>query len=357
VTYDTEKNFAAFLNMRFGLVYDGMKKSYDLTRQQITNQGTVDAFVYFDKDGNKKFDGTDEPIKDARVTSVQVTRAKQTDETGYAHLFNLPEYEPTDIVLEQSSLSDPYMVPGFDGASVYPAPGRPVRIEFPVHLSGELDGTVYRQTPRGLQPTGGVNVHLVNERGEVMFSTLTAYDGYFVISVIPPGRYLLMVKSDDMQDSGLEQPWPKPITIGYDGKVLAGQNITLLDGTDIPLRFYQLPKWPKPTDAVVPDDIQITMGDYKSTLLAQIMSLRMKTSLRQAGIRPPPLTIGPDVGNKESTGQVVQAALPAHRLEDARAVCRALIAAALPCALKLRATAILDHNVQTLATLDKIEVD
>lgn len=344
ITYNTDHDMRAGVNMRFGLVYDDFNKSVTMTRGSTTGKGAVHAFVYLDKDGNRKFDGADEPIPDAKVMGVQIPRNEMTDKDGVAFIHDLPEYEATDIILDQSTLGDPYYVSGSNGMSVLPRPGAPVNIEFPVHMSGEMDGTVYKPGVRGTEAASGVRLQLFNTSGESVMSSLTAFDGYYVISVIPPGDYLLMIDPDDLYNSGYRQPWPHKITIGYDGKVLAGQNIFLERGTEVPILFYKAPKENSVKKlALAPNSIELKMGSYKSYLLTQVMKLRIQKALRESGIEPVPLSLR-ETQIKDKPAQEVVTTLPTSALEEARNICAALTEKRLTCAITLPPQVLLNDN-------------
>ena len=282
ITYNTDHDMTATISVSSGLMYDNKSQKIVVRRDGLTNAGQVRAFVYFDKDGNMKFDGDDEVLPDTRVTSVQVSRSEITNDKGIALITNMPEYEPTDVIVDASTFSDPYFVSGFEGLSVLPRAGKVVNIDFPVHLSGEMDGTVLKPDPlRGATPASGLRIYLINNRGDIVLSSVSAFDGYYVISVVPPGDYLLMVKPDDLDGTNLRQPRPQKIHIGYDGRVLAEQNITLETGREIPLRFIKTGK----RDPLPEEKILTEFGTYKSQLMAQVMKLRVRAALRAAKIR------------------------------------------------------------------------
>jgi hypothetical protein len=344
LSVDTDDNVRAGVNLSFGLVYDKDKNRPIMTRQLVNNSGAVAAQVFLDRDGNGQFDGQDEPLPDVRITTAQVSRSQVTDADGRALLYNLPEYEPTDVVLDAATLPDPYYVSGFEGSSVFPRPGAPVALNFPVHLSGEIDGTVFRPGLRGIEAASGVRMQLINHRGEVVLSSLTAFDGFYVISVIPPGQYLLRINPDDLARSGLRQPLPRVVRVAYDGRVQAGLDLYLEQGTDIPIAFIQTPKRPdKDSAATNPNIISLELGSYRSLLLAQIMKLRLGRALRSAGLGG--LAIATTVVDQDGkTMHQLVTQMDRTQFATATQACNVLANQKLSCGLRLSPSLFLDQQ-------------
>jgi hypothetical protein len=333
ISYDSEHTVQASLSLRSGLAYNPYDKSVNFRRDGVTSKGMIRAFVYLDKDGNSLFDGTDEPLPKAMIRTVQIGRSAETDDKGVAVIDNLPEYELTDVVLDSASLDDPYYVPGFAGNSVFPRPGAPLKIDFPVHLSGEMDGYVYKPLRNGQkQPFSGASIQLVNQEGQVVMSSLTAFDGYYVISIIPPGTYILMIDPNNLKDSGFAQPIPRLVTIGYDGKVLAEQSIQLTKGHDVAVRFANT------------DSIKLDMGNYRSELLTEVIKLRAKLALQNAGISIP-LEIIEDASKKDSGHYRLQSSVGPDLLSRARQICQTLSAQKLSCGMTLPAKLLFERNI------------
>lgn len=341
VSYDSTHDLRATLNMRFGLAYDPYARELNMRRENMTSQGAVHAFVFLDKDGNNKFDGDDEPLPAARVLSVQLNRSAQTDDKGHAFIANLPEYEPTDIVVDVASLDDPYFVSGFEGRSVYPRPGSPDSLDFPIHLSGEIDGYVYKYSEsRTPEAASGLTVYMINEKGETAFSSLTAFDGYYVISTVPPGRYLLMVEPNDLDKSGYRQPLPRTVSIGYDGKVLSEQNIQLEKGGEVPLTFALTRK-----GAEAPENIiKAEFGSYRSELLATVVKLRLLLALRSDNLKPV-IQIQPVRINQAKIEHKLVSTFGPRQFTRARDVCATLIGRGLTCRLNIPPALLLEPNV------------
>lgn len=233
VEYDTNHELFTGVNLRFAAVDDGEGLMPRLTSQSVFGQGFVSAFVYHDKNGDLVFNGDDEPIPGVMVVSKNVVRRAETDESGIALVSPLPANYRTDIDLDAESLPEPFMISKYVGRSVSLKPGETVKIEMPVQSAGEIDGTVYLRRKSGtLEMPARQRVHMLpleNDMNQTLDS-LSLYEGLFVFSRIPAGRYYLIANAEDAAKEGGGRSLPRLVTIGYDAPVIYGQDITLVEG-------------------------------------------------------------------------------------------------------------------------------
>lgn len=228
VQYDTDQEVVAGLNLNFGLVKtpeDGLF----MTSKKVAGQGKVSSFVFFDKDGNNVFDGEDEPLPEVIVESVNIRRREPTNERGYALITNLPNVRATDIHVDTASLPDPFMVSGFEGVSIFPSTGDIVELQFPIHLAGEMDGTITIAHSDGKYDYAertDVELIPIDGKNAKAMTTTTTPDGFYVLSLIPPGHYIVNTVADHKSFSSGPGKL-QTVTIGYDGTVLYGQDIKL----------------------------------------------------------------------------------------------------------------------------------
>lgn len=293
VEIDSNDEVFAGLNLNFNVIDDPNEVMPILTSDQTVGRGMVSAFVYHDKNGNFIFDGNDEPLRDARVESVNIRRYAQTNEKGYALVKNLSGARPTDIVVDDQTLPDPFMVSADEGVSIIPSAGEIVELEFPVHLSGEVDGTVSIKQENGnvkLVKSGEVELYpLVTSKKNAMetIKGTIAYDGFYLVTQIPPGRYLMSVNDKVIDRYKAAAPKPKIIDIGYEGDMLYGYDFQLLENrknVEMAVNYS------------VPDNIMalsagrdvlytMTVGDPKGSLLKNLVSRMAKKRVPDALFR------------------------------------------------------------------------
>ena len=235
IQYSSDNNVAAGINLNFSM-YDVPNSYYpDFTNKRLSGRGGMSAFVYHDKDGNEIFDNDDEPLGEALVESITSRRRASSDEEGYATIYDLPVTQATDITLKADSLPDPFMLPATEGKSILPVEGTFYNMEFPVHMTGEIDGTVFyfNDDKSSKIPVGYNDIMLIslNEPTREAKVINVERDGYYVAYMIRPGDYLVVPVNKRKYGNTL----PQMITIGYDGPIINDIDVELLpDGAYVP---------------------------------------------------------------------------------------------------------------------------
>ena len=227
---DSDHEVFAGVNVNFNVIDTPEEGLPIMTSDRAVGRGLVSSFVFHDKDGNMVFDGEDEVLPDVIVESLNVRRRAETNERGYSLIADLPPTRATDIVVDNLSLPDPYMISGTDGVSIFPSAGEIVELEFPIHISGEIDGTVsVRQRDGELEVIKRADVLLYPLKGskQEAIKAEAAFDGFYVASQVPPGEYLMTVSNETAKKVRAGAPIPKIVRIGYGGDTLYGYNFEL----------------------------------------------------------------------------------------------------------------------------------
>ena len=230
VEIDSDDELLMGINLNFNLIDTPFARKPFVTSDNTIGRGLVSSFVFHDKNGNYIYDESDEPLPEVTVKSINVKRRADTNENGYSLLNRLPITRATDIDLDHDTLPDPYMISAAQGASIMPAAGEIVDLEFPVHMSGEVDGTVsIRDKSGAIEPLKRANVtfYPLTKNLPQAITATTAVDGFYVASQLPPGKYLATVSDKTAQKTGAGLSSPKIVDIGYDGNIVYGLNFEL----------------------------------------------------------------------------------------------------------------------------------
>jgi len=129
-----------------------------------------------------------------------------SDERGIAFIPDLEQNHLTDIVVDQSTFADSYDMSLFEGVSIRPHPGSVTKLDFPVVVSGEMDGQSSVASDSGTQPARNLQVVLTAPDGRIEKSATTATDGYWAISSIRPGVYYLTANTAKMDEPAYTLP-------------------------------------------------------------------------------------------------------------------------------------------------------
>jgi hypothetical protein len=193
--------------------------------QPMAGMGSASVRVFLDRNGNGVADAGDEPVRNAGFLINGANYLVRTDAAGLAYLPRLPAHQHTDIGLASDTLEDPQWQPRTKGVRIVPRPGAVSEIDFAVSTTGEIDGTAYLRTTAVRRPVGELQLELVDASGKVVAAGATASDGYYVMTGIFPGKYLLRVAPAQLAHLHLQGPAPQPVAIGLEGTVIDGRDI------------------------------------------------------------------------------------------------------------------------------------
>jgi hypothetical protein len=196
----------------------------------MAETGGVSARVFVDKNLNGIMDPGEEPVKDASFMVNGGRYPVRTDADGIAYLRRLPARAPVDVSIDSGTLDDPQWSPSPAGLRIVPRPGKSVILEFPVILTGEIDGTLYIVEQGGKRPLGNVVIEAVNDKGKVVSRTQSASDGFYVLSAVPPGEYRIRIDAGQLASRGFQDPGNKPVAIAADGGFVSGVDFTMTRG-------------------------------------------------------------------------------------------------------------------------------
>ncbi len=161
-------------------------RSYRLSSLSKRNHSPVFGRVFVDRDGDGTFSEGDEPIEGARLQIDRGRSQEVTNKDGFI-VSTMPSDQITAVMVDESSLQDPYFKPAIEGYSTTGLRGTMPGFDFPVVETGAIDGTVWGD-PSG-KPISGMILQLVREDGTVYMTTDTAFDGYYAFEFILPGTY------------------------------------------------------------------------------------------------------------------------------------------------------------------------
>ncbi|MFQ5774856.1 MAG: SPOR domain-containing protein [Kiloniellaceae bacterium] len=225
--YQDDGNFGARLTMSFALGREPRKGRWRIGSRPIANSGAVSARVFLDNNTNGRFDAEDTPLEGVALKADQGLGDNTTDEEGIAFLTGLSPYRHSTVAVSEGTLEDPYWVPQTRAVSVVPRPGAVAVAEFPIVATGEIDGTVFQRAGTTAQEVADVTIQLLNEDGEIVKTVRSAFDGFYLIDFVPPGRYRVRVDPDQMARLNLMAPPPREVVIGADQDVLSGEDMVI----------------------------------------------------------------------------------------------------------------------------------
>ncbi|NQZ14280.1 MAG: hypothetical protein HRT94_05600 [Alphaproteobacteria bacterium] len=229
IEVDSDNEIYTGVNVNVNIVDDPKSNAPIITSKRAVGRGMVSSFVYHDKNGDFEFNDDDEVLPDVVIESVNIRRRAKTNEDGYSFIQDLSGVRATDIVVDEDTLPDPFMISANPGGSILPSAGEIYEMQFPIHMAGEVDGVVSIRDVEGsveLVKGGDVLFYPLSDAGEVVKVPI-AYDGFYLASKLKPGRYLVSVSGSTAEKNSAAAPIPQIVEIGYGGDVIYGKNIEL----------------------------------------------------------------------------------------------------------------------------------
>lgn len=192
LSWDTEAGASFTLGTSTTLGPQGQENVYDF-RRQIDGQPTkLSVRLYEDVNNDRRFGPEDRPIPDARIVLNGGKKSNPTNEEGFVEIAPAGGEGMTTITLDRQSMTyNPFLISAEkDGHVTILRAGTKPLIDFPLIMSGTIDGAVRDQSGRGMQ---GITVQLVDAYGKLVDESTTLADGFYNFQLVRPGRYIVQI--------------------------------------------------------------------------------------------------------------------------------------------------------------------
>ncbi|HET7708607.1 MAG TPA: carboxypeptidase-like regulatory domain-containing protein [Sphingomicrobium sp.] len=186
----TDGSLAIGFNLNFSL---DPGSGFRLSRQPLASAGSVQARVYRDLNDNGVRDHAEPYEKGALVTTGTRLAEKLTDANGSVMVAGLAAFTPVTVGIDESSLSDPMLVPKKALQVVIPRPGVPAEVEIGLVGGGDIEGALVKSGGIGFE---GLAVELLDANGKVVATAQSDFDGFFLFERVPYGTYRLRLTAE-----------------------------------------------------------------------------------------------------------------------------------------------------------------
>lgn len=195
----------------------------------MADSGLASVRVFLDENLNGVMDRGEEALEGVGFTVDGGKRELRTNAEGIAYLRRLPTRQDVDLAVDPATLEDPQWSLGLEGVQLVPRAGRAAELDFPVIMTGEIDGTVYLVKGEKHRPAAGVTLELLALHPAITLlrRARTASDGFYIVESVPPGEYLLRVAPEDLKRSKLTDTGTRVITVSPKGDLVSGVELLL----------------------------------------------------------------------------------------------------------------------------------
>lgn len=225
--YNTDDVISLDARFSLGLGREPREKTWRSSSLAMAGRGSVSTRVFLDNNQDGLFNEGDVALENVGFTINGGYQKVRTDKNGIAFLTGVTEHRPVNIALAKNTLEDPLWTPALDGMRIVPRPGQAMQLDFPVFTSGEIDGTVYLVKNNKPVPAGRVKVEVINKDGQVIRSTTTEYDGFYVVTNVPLGEYAVRISPKQMDELNLTTQTDTSFTLAPDDQFRSGLDFIL----------------------------------------------------------------------------------------------------------------------------------
>ena len=195
--------------------------------RSLAGQGAVSAVAFKDNNGNQILDPGEPILSEAqfKLGNAPIENAIKDSKVVFRPL--LPRGQETAIRLSEASLEDPSLQSTVRAYRVVPRPGKVIRLDFPVTVFGEINGTTRIRREQGNAEFGGLELELLRANGERVKLFRSAYDGFFELRDLPIGDYLLRVSPQEVERLKIQQPPSRTFHIDNEKNLFDGQDFVV----------------------------------------------------------------------------------------------------------------------------------
>ena len=225
--YATDDSYEVGLAFNVSLGQEPRTNDWEFDARTMASLGSVSAQVFLDENQDGLLDEGEQPLANVAFDINNGRQQVRTNEDGVAFLTGLPAHTPADIEVAKSTLEDPLWLSTIDGVRIVPRPGQPIQLDFPIFMTGEIDGTVYFERAGSTAGAGRVLLQLVDQNDRVVSTTTTAYDGFYVLSNVPVGKYSLRVAPEQLSELELQTSEPLQVEVTTRELFVSGADFVL----------------------------------------------------------------------------------------------------------------------------------
>ena len=223
----SEETYFAGISVSLSLDRDPRSGSFNVSSAHKAARGRALARVFVDENRNGRFDAGDQPLPDVRLLADRRKIKARTDDNGTVFIDDLRAYRGVNISVFEGSIEDPYMVPAVEGLRILARPGAVATVEFPLLRTGEVDGTVYSSREGRVSSYSGIQMEILNEVHEIVQTTKSEFDGFYLFELVPLGRYVVRPSPDHLAKLALEEAPEQEVLLTVEEPVVSGVDFTV----------------------------------------------------------------------------------------------------------------------------------
>jgi hypothetical protein len=221
-SYEDTGEVSVSVQFFLALGRDSARSGWLLDARPMASTGSASVRAFLDVNNNGAMDPGEEPLPGVGFTVNGGRHQARTDAAGITHIDHFPVRQRVNIGVDTNTLEDPQWVPAIEGRSLVPRPGRVAEMDFPIHMTTEIDGTVYLAENGQSREMGGLELELLDQNDVVLAKTTSSWDGFYIIPGVTAGIYSLRISPTQLQRLELDDPGAQTVTVDGTGEFING---------------------------------------------------------------------------------------------------------------------------------------
>jgi len=212
-----EDDLTFMTTLAFNTFTDQKTKATKISSESIARSGGLRVHAFHDKNANNIHDADEQMLDNTRVRFGGQREPYYTGLEGLSSFVFIRAGNWVDVQLDANHLPDPRLYPSTNGNAVLPHPGRVTEIALPLMFIADVEGVVSLKLGEQLRPMPNIMVQLVRTEADgkekVIAETPTEFDGLFILTNIPIGRYTLRIDPEQARHLGIKQQITRSILL------------------------------------------------------------------------------------------------------------------------------------------------
>lgn len=182
--------------------YDDFKNKFITDNRYLSNRAALTFVPYLEKNNNNMFDCCDKILESQLEVKMESGHAVKYFDDKNVWFTDLDPYSYYNLQINPMTFDNPLYRPKYKTYAIYTDPSRFKMIPVPVYITGMVTGYVNQLGIEGRKGVSGMEVVLETKEGVIHSVQQTFSDGEFIFDDVPPGKYKVYLKSEELTRRG-----------------------------------------------------------------------------------------------------------------------------------------------------------
>jgi len=195
--------------------------------QAMTGMGALSARAFVDDNYNGTCDPGERLLEQVQFRIAESEHPDRRPDPTVALYTQIGGGREVEVEVDASTLEESAQQPAVPKFRILPRPGTFMKLDYPIVVLGEVNGTTRVRRQGQTVELAGLEVELLNAEGAQVRVQRSAYDGYFEFRNLRPGLYRLRVTPREGQRLRLKPTPERSLAIERQKNLFEGQDLVI----------------------------------------------------------------------------------------------------------------------------------